>query len=51
MDRIVLKNKTYYDLLGVPQDATQEEIKQAFRQIARDCPPDVSSEVNIENMA
>ena len=51
MDRIVLKNKTFYDLLGVPQDATQEEIKQAFRQIARDCHPDVSSEVNIENMA
>jgi DnaJ-class molecular chaperone len=32
----------YYDLLGVPKDASASDIKKAFRQIARECHPDVS---------
>jgi DnaJ-class molecular chaperone len=32
----------YYELLGVARDATATDIKKAFRQIARECHPDVS---------
>lgn len=33
-------NKDYYKVLGVPKDAKPEEIKKAFRKIARDNHPD-----------
>ena len=36
--------KDYYQVLGVPRDATAEQIKKAFRQLARKFPPDVSQE-------
>ena len=34
--------KNYYDILGVSRDATSEEIKKAFRLIARSTHPDES---------
>lgn len=34
----------YYDVLGVPRRASQEEIKRAFRQLARDHHPDVNKD-------
>lgn len=36
--------KDYYQVLGVPRDATAEQIKKAFRQLARKYHPDVSKE-------
>jgi curved DNA-binding protein CbpA len=33
----VKKNKTPYEILGVPENATQEEIKKAFREQAKQC--------------
>lgn len=33
-------NKTYYDILGVGTEATDKDIKQAYRKIARDLHPD-----------
>ncbi len=31
-----------YEILGVPRDATQEEVKRAYRRLAREYHPDVS---------
>ncbi len=40
--------KDYYASLGVKRDATAEEIKKAFRQLARKYHPDVSKEPDAE---
>jgi molecular chaperone DnaJ len=34
--------KDYYSILGVAQDATQEEVKRAFRRLARETHPDAN---------
>ena len=43
-----MQYKDYYAVLGVPREATAEEIKKAFRRLARKYHPDVSKEKDAE---
>ena len=40
--------KDYYEILGVPRDASADAIKKAFRQLARKYHPDVSKAPDAE---
>jgi molecular chaperone DnaJ len=43
-----MSNRDYYEILGVPRDASAEDIKTAFRKLARQYHPDVSKEADAE---
>jgi len=43
-----MKFKDYYETLGVPRDATQDDVKRAYRKLARKYHPDVSKDPDAE---
>lgn len=45
-----MAKETYYDILGIREDATETEIKQAYRKLVRKYHPDVSKEANADEM-
>ena len=42
--------KTHYDVLGVSQNATQDEIRRAYRSLARNLHPDVAAADSISSL-
>ena len=40
--------RDYYEIIGVARDATQDDIKRAYRKLARKYHPDVSKEADAE---
>lgn len=43
-----MKYKDYYSILGLKRDATQDEVKRAYRKLARKYHPDVNKDADAE---
>jgi curved DNA-binding protein len=42
-------SRDYYDILGVPRDASEEDIRRAYRRLARENHPDVNKDPGAED--
>jgi DnaJ-class molecular chaperone len=47
-DLTTMAKRDYYEVLGVPRGASEDDLKSAFRRLARQYHPDVSSEPDAE---
>ena len=43
-----MTNRDYYEVLGINRNASEDEIKSAFRKLARQLHPDVNREPDAE---
>src|ERR1035437_1152732 len=48
MLRVAMAQRDYYEILGVPRSASQDDLKNAFRNLARKLHPDVNKEPDAE---
>ncbi|HEX4009949.1 MAG TPA: DnaJ C-terminal domain-containing protein [Solirubrobacteraceae bacterium] len=46
---MAVEYKDYYDVLGVPRDAGQDEIRRAYRKLAREYHPDLNADPDAED--
>jgi curved DNA-binding protein len=45
---MAVEYKDYYEVLGIPRDASQDEIRRAYRKLAREYHPDLNRESDAE---
>jgi curved DNA-binding protein len=46
---MAVEYKDYYEVLGVPRDASQDDIRRAYRKLAREYHPDLNQESDAED--
>ncbi len=49
MEGTMAKNKDYYDILGIDKDASQDEIKKAYRKLSKKYHPDINDADDAED--
>src|SRR6516225_1897013 len=46
---MAVEYKDYYEILGIPRDASQDDVRRAYRKLARRYHPDLNQESDAED--